>query len=256
MSQKKLKESNFSHRKVNLGLNIDHVATLRNARKEKNPSPIAFALLAQICNTDSITIHLREDERHIQEADLKYLKKYLDIPLNLEVSLAEPSIQQALKYLPNSVCLVPENRQEVTTEGGLNLEKNFNKILDSIQTLKEKNIKVSLFINPNPNDVELAKKLNADSVEINTGRYSQSFNNEIQNNELQKIRETAKVCQDLTINCHAGHGLNYQNVVKIASIPNIKELNIGHSIISYSITVGLKLALKKMILLINKPSIN
>ena len=124
-----------------------------------------------------------------------------------------------------------------------------------IQTLKEKNIKVSLFINPNPNDVELAKKLNADSVEINTGRYSQSFTSEIQNNELQKIIETAKVCQDLTINCHAGHGLNYQNVVKIASIPNIKELNIGHSIISYSITVGLKLALKKMILLINKPSI-
>ena len=253
MSQKKLKESNLSTRKIQLGLNIDHIATLRNARNEQNPNPLALALLAQSSGTDSITVHLREDQRHIKETDLKYLKKYLDIPLNLEISLAKESLQQALKYLPHSVCLVPENRQEITTEGGLNLTSNFNKVLDYVQILKEKNIKVSLFINPNTNDVELAKKLNADSIEINTGQYSQSFTPNIQNQELQKIIETAEICQQLKINCHAGHGLNYQNVTHIANINNIKELNIGHSIISYSIAVGLKSALKKMISLINKP---
>jgi pyridoxine 5-phosphate synthase len=229
---------------VRLGVNIDHVATIRNARGENYPDPLKAALLAQKSGADSITIHLREDRRHIRDYDLKKIKKKLKIPLNLEMAATNEMLKIAIKYKPNFVCIVPEKRRELTTEGGLNLKKGNLKIL--IKKLKKNKIKVSLFINPKISDVFKAKNLGANSVELHTGKFCNAFNKAKNiNKEYYKIRDSAIIGKKIGLNVHAGHGLTYKSAKVISKINHITEYNIGHFIISESLFLGLKSSIKK-----------
>ena len=224
-----------------LGVNIDHVATIRNARGEKYPSPLRAALFAEKCGANSITIHLREDRRHIRDEDLKEIKKKLKIPLNLEMAPTAEMFKIAIKYKPKYVCIVPERREEITTEGGLNLNKKKNYLKKIIKELKKRKIRVSLFIEPKITDIALAKTLGADCVEIHTGKYCNAVN--VEKNiykELYKIKKAASYANKISLEVHAGHGLTYKSVNKISKIKYIKELNIGHFIIAESIFFGLK----------------
>lgn len=234
-----------------LGVNIDHIATLRQQRKVGYPSVIEAARIVEECGAHQITVHLREDRRHIQDEDVIELKKVLKIPLNLEMSINKEIVDFALEVLPNEVCIVPERRQELTTEGGLDLKKNFKKIESIISKLKEKCIKVSLFIEPEKESVILAKKLGVDAVELHTGKYSLcEVGNEKFFYELERIKKAAEVALDEGLILNAGHGLNYDNVKYIAEIEGINTLNIGFSIISRAVFVGLKQAVKEMLELV------
>ena len=234
-----------------LGVNIDHVATIRNARGEAYPDPLKAALFAEKYGADSITIHLREDRRHINDNDLKKIKKNLKIPLNLEIAPTKEMLAIALKHKPKYVCIVPEKRSEITTEGGLNIKKNKVFLKRMINKLKEKNIKVSIFIEPKMDDIKLSKNLGADAIEIHTGTYCNLFNkNKNINLELKKIEKAANFATHINLNVHAGHGLTFQSVKKISKIKNISEFNIGHFLIAESIFIGLKKAIirfKKLI---------
>jgi len=234
-----------------LGVNIDHVATIRNARGESYPSPLRAALLAEKYGADSITIHLREDRRHIKESDLKNIKKNLKIPLNLEIAPTKEMLAIALKYKPKSVCIVPEKRSEITTEGGLNLKINKFFLKKMINKFKEKNINVSLFIEPKIYDVEFSKDLGADAIEIHTGAYCNLFNKHKNINfELKKIKKAALFAKNINLNVHAGHGLTFESIKKISKIKHISEFNIGHFLIAESIFISLKKAIlrfKKLI---------
>jgi len=239
--------------KKKLGVNIDHVATVRNARGEKYPDPSKVALVAQNCGADSITIHLREDRRHIKDSDLINLKKKIKIPINLEIAPTKEMINIAKKYKPNSVCFVPEKRRELTTEGGLNIKKNILYIKNSIKNLKENNIKVSLFIEPRISDVVIAKKIDANSVELHTGKFCRLFNNRKNyKNEIEKIKKAANYAKKIGLHVHAGHGFTYKSVEKICKIRAITEYNIGHYIISASIFTGISYSIKKFKKIINK----
>ncbi len=235
-----------------LGVNIDHVATLRNARGEKHPDPLFVAKKAIKYGADSITIHLREDRRHIKDIDLKKISK-LKIPLNLEIGCNQNMMSIALKNKPNFICLVPEKRKEITTEGGLNLKKNFRKIQLIINKFKKKKIRTSLFINPNINDIIYSKKINTDCVEIHTGKISNLIKNKKNyRNELKKIKKCAEYASSLGIEVHAGHGLDYQSSKVLVKINQIKEFNIGHFIIGESISDGIKTVIKKINKIIKK----
>ena len=215
--------------KIRLGVNIDHVATVRNARGETYPSPLRAALLAQKNGADSVTIHLREDRRHINEFDLKKIKKKLKIPLNLEIAATNEMLKIALKSRPPFICIVPEKRKEITTEGGLNLDYKKNFLENLINKLKKNKSRVSLFIEPSLKDLKKAKKLNADCVEIHTGKFCNLINeNKNYRKELIRIKNVVKFGNELGLEVHAGHGLTYTSAKVLTKIDGIKEFNIGH----------------------------
>ncbi len=229
----------------NLGVNIDHVATIRNARKEEHPYPFIAAKLAIKSGANSITIHLREDRRHINDKDLKIISSNKKIPLNLEIAATIKMLKIALKYKPNYVCLVPEKRQEITTEGGLNLNKYKKKIKYTIQKLNSANIRTSLFINASIEDIKIAKKLGTKCIEIHTGKIANLVKkNKYYQKEFLKIKKCAKFAKSLNLEVHAGHGLDYKTTKILKNISQINEYNIGHFIIGESIQYGLKNVIK------------
>ena len=226
---------------INLGVNIDHVATLRNARGENHPQPVTAALAALKNGADSITIHLREDRRHINENDLKIISANKKIPLNLEMAATYEMLMIALKYKPNFVCIVPEKRNEVTTEGGLNLNKNKNRIKKIINNLNLNNIRTSLFINPTSVDIYKSKLLGAKCVELHTGKISRLIkNNKSYKKEFEKLKKSAKLAKSLGLLVHAGHGMDYKTTKLLSRIKEFEEFNIGHFIIGESIFDGFK----------------
>ena len=232
--------------KKRLGVNIDHVATLRNARGEKHPDPYTVALDVLKAGADSITVHLREDRRHINDMDLKILSSNKSIPINLEIASDPKMINIALKNKPSFICLVPEKRNEITTEGGLNLKKNKNKIKDIIIKLKKNNIRTSLFIEPKITDVKLASDIYTDCIELHTGKYCNLFNKNFNTIfEFKKLKNATMYAKKLGLEVHAGHGLTYKSAKKISKIKGINELNIGHFIISESLFIGLKNVIKR-----------
>ena len=232
--------------KIRLGVNIDHVATVRNARGESYPSPLRAALLAQKSGADSVTIHLREDRRHINELDLKQIKSKLKIPLNLEIAATKEMLNIALKRKPPFICIVPEKRQEVTTEGGLNLKYRRNFLKSVINKLKKNNSRISLFVEPNIHDIADAKNLNADCVEIHTGKFCNLINKKKNyKNELLRIKKAVDLGNTLNLEVHAGHGLTYKSAKILSKIKGIKEFNIGHFLIGESIFSGLNRTIKE-----------
>ena len=227
-------------KKIRLGVNIDHVATVRNARGEKYPSPLTAAILAQKYGADSVTIHLREDRRHINDGDLYSIISKLKIPLNLEIAATNEMLKIALKHTPPFICIVPEKRKEITTEGGLNLnfKKNFLKKL--IYKLKKNKSRVSLFIEPKISDIKLAKLLKADCIEIHTGRFCKLVNEKKSfKNELNKIKKAVSFGNKIGLEVHAGHGLTYKSAKILSKTKGIREFNIGHFLIGESIFIGL-----------------
>ena len=231
--------------KIRLGVNIDHVATVRNARGEKYPSPLRAAIIAEKCGAHSVTIHLREDRRHINDADLKEIKSKLKIPLNLEIAATNEMLKIALRHKPNFVCIVPEKRKEITTEGGLNLNYKKNFLKKVIFKLKKNGSRVSLFIEPKVSDVKIAKKLNVDCVEFHTGKICNLINQKKKYKlELEKIKIAVNNASELGLEVHAGHGLTYISAKIISKIKKIKEFNIGHFLIGESIYVGLPAVIK------------
>ncbi len=231
---------------MRLGVNIDHVATLRQARRTVEPEPVYAALLAQEALADGITVHLREDRRHIQDSDVYQIKSVIKIPLNLEMSLNEEIVKVALDVKPHQATIVPENRQEITTEGGLDVVSNADRVKDVVERLKGKGIIVSLFIDPLEWQVDEAKRVGADAVEFHTGNYANAKSSREREIELVKLVDACKYAKSLGLHVHAGHGLTYENVKPVAAIEEIEELNIGHSIISKSVFVGLKEAVRLM----------
>ena len=231
--------------KIRLGVNIDHVATVRNARGENYPSPLRAALFAQKSGADSVTIHLREDRRHINDSDLKEIKSKLKIPFNLEIAATNEMLKIALKRKPPFICIVPEKRQEITTEGGLNLNFKKNFLKKIINKLKKNKSRISLFVEPNLNDIKESKNLNADCVEIHTGKFCNLVNkNKNYKNELKRIKTAVIIGNKLGLEVHAGHGLTYKSAKILSKIPGIKEFNIGHFLIGESIFVGLNKTIK------------
>ena len=227
-------------KKIRLGVNIDHVATVRNARGEMYPSPLRAALMSQKKGADSVTIHLREDRRHINEKDLKIIKSKLKIPLNLEIAATKEMLNIALKYRPPFICIVPEKRQEITTEGGLNLNYNKNFLKKMISKLKKNKSRVSLFIEPSLKDVKSSKLLNADCIEIHTGKLCNLINKKKNyKKEIKKIKAAVRLGNYLGLEVHAGHGLTYQSAKILSAISGIREFNIGHYLIAESIFSGL-----------------
>ncbi len=228
-----------------LGVNIDHVATVRNARGEKYPSPLRAALLVQKFGGDSVTIHLREDRRHIIDSDLKEIKKKLKIPLNLEIAPTKEMLKISLKYKPNYVCIVPEKRSEITTEGGLNLKKNKLFIKKIITKLKDKKIRCSLFIEPNIQDIKLASEINSDCIEIHTGKICNLYNNKKNfKKEFNKIKNSIVYANKIGLEAHVGHGITFGSAKVLSKIKGIKEFNIGHFLIGESIFIGIKDSIK------------
>ncbi|MBI2067371.1 MAG: pyridoxine 5'-phosphate synthase [Deltaproteobacteria bacterium] len=229
-----------------LGVNIDHVATLRQARGTRYPDPVAAAVQAEEAGADQITVHLREDRRHIQEADVRILKRTLQTELNLEMALTESMIRFAKEVGPHSVTLVPEKREELTTEGGLDLLKLQRRLRDSVPDLQKSGIRVSLFINPDRTSIEIAKELGVDAIEIHTGRYAEVTSPSEVEQEREVLRESARLGHSLELWVAAGHGLNYQNTAPVAAISEIVEFNIGHAIIARALFVGIGQAVREM----------
>jgi len=232
--------------KKRLGVNIDHVATIRNARGEIYPDPLRAALYAQKSGADSITIHLREDRRHIRDYDLENIKKKLRIPLNLEMAPTKEMLKIAVKNKPNFVCIVPEKRKEITTEGGLEIRKNKEAIKKIITILKKRKIRVSLFIEPRIKDVKLARLLNADCVELHTGNFCNLLNKgKKTSRSFLRLKNSANHAKKIGMEVHAGHGLTYKSAQRVSRIKNISEFNIGHFIIAESLFLGLNSTIKK-----------
>ena len=230
---------------TSLGVNIDHIANVRQARKTDEPNPVTMALLAELGGADGITVHLREDRRHIQDRDLELLRETIHSKLNLEMASTDEMIQIALRIKPDMVTLVPEKRNEVTTEGGLDVIKYKNHLVEPIALLQAAEIPVSLFIDPISSQIEASKDINSTWVELHTGTYaSSSWQN--QPFELAKLKEATAQAKYLGLRVNAGHGLTYQNVEPIAAIEEIEELNIGHTIVSRALCIGLKDAVREM----------
>ena len=236
-----------------LGVNIDHVATIRNARDEIYPSPLKAALLAQKSGADTITIHLREDRRHIRDNDLKIIKNKIQIPINLEMAPTKEMLKIATKFKPNFVCIVPEKRKEITTEGGLNIKKKGGILSKFIKALKKNKIRVSLFIEPRIRDIKLSYILRADCIELHTGKFCNLFSTgKNTSNSYLKLKNSANYAKKLGLIVHAGHGLTYKTAYRISKINNISEFNIGHFIVAESIFIGLKKSIIKFKRIINK----
>jgi pyridoxine 5-phosphate synthase len=236
---------------VELGVNIDHVATLRQARGTKYPSPIDAALLAETAGANAITLHLREDRRHIQDADVFALRELLSVRMNLESAVTKEMLEIALKVRPHDVCLVPERREELTTEGGLDVVKNFERVRDACKELAAAQIRVSLFVNADKQQLDAAKAAGAPVVELHTGSYADVDSNEERDAELEKIVLATRYGRALGLQVNAGHGLNYDNVSAVAAIPDIAELNIGHAIVAHAVFVGFAQAVREMKALMN-----
>tara|TARA_B100000963_G_C22587607_1_gene653899 strand:+ start:671 stop:1393 length:723 start_codon:yes stop_codon:yes gene_type:complete len=233
-------------KKIRLGVNIDHVATVRNARGENYPEPLRAAKFAEKCGANSITIHLREDRRHIKDNDLKTIVKKIKIPLNLEIAATREMLKISLKHRPAFICIVPEKRKEITTEGGLNLRYNTKLLRIIINKLKRNKSRVSLFIEPNLKDIKTAKSFNADCIEIHTGKFCNLVNKKKRfDKELKKIQKAVLYANDLGLEVHAGHGLNFKSAKILSKVKGIKEFNIGHFLIGESIFVGLSSCIKK-----------
>ncbi len=231
---------------IKLGVNIDHVATIRNARGEKHPSPLKAAILASKHGADSITIHLREDRRHINDNDLKKISRIKKILLNLEIAPTKEMLNIAIKNKPNFVCLVPEKRKEITTEGGLNLKSNKSNLFKIIKSLNKNKIRTSLFINPTKHDILASKNLDIKCVELHTGKISNLIKNKKNFSiELKKIKKCAKIANDLGLEVHAGHGMDYKTAKILSKVPHIKEFNIGHFIVGESFFYGFRSTIKK-----------
>ena len=229
-----------------LGVNIDHVATIRNARGERHPDPYTAAKFALKCGADYITIHLREDRRHIKDLDLKKILSNKLIPLNLEIATNFTMLKIALKNKPKFICLVPEKRNEITTEGGLNLKKNIKKITKIVNSLNKNKIRTSLFINPTISNIKLSKKIRTNCVELHTGKLSRKIKeNKKYKSDLDLINKCAKYARSIGIEVHAGHGIDYKTAKILSKISEIKEFNIGHFIVGESVFFGLKKVIKK-----------
>jgi pyridoxine 5-phosphate synthase len=238
-----------------LGVNVDHVATIRQARKGIEPDPVMAATLAILGGADGITIHLREDRRHIQDRDLRMLKEFVPVELNLEMAATREMVGIAIKTKPDLVTIVPEKRQELTTEGGLDVKSQRKSIGEAIKKLHDKDIPVSLFINPDFEDISLSKQINTDMVEIHTGMYANTKGKR-QHEELIRIMNAVRYTLDIGLTVNAGHGLNYFNIQKIASMKDIRGLYIGHSIVSRAVLVGMERAVREMKDLIKEAAAN
>jgi pyridoxine 5-phosphate synthase len=234
--------------KIRLGVNIDHVATVRNARGEIYPSPLRAALLAEKCGAHSITIHLREDRRHINDLDLKEIRSKLKIPLNLEIAATKEMLKIALRHKPNFVCIVPEKREEITTEGGIDTVKNFKTLKNYTSQIRDNGSRVSLFIDADKVQIDNCKKIGADIIEIHTGKYCQLIETDSPSAgiELEKIVLMSEYAASIGLEIHAGHGITFNSIKPLAKIQSIKEFNIGHFIIGESIFMGLEKTIKKM----------
>tara|TARA_A100001011_G_C14272105_1_gene827435 strand:+ start:951 stop:1706 length:756 start_codon:yes stop_codon:yes gene_type:complete len=235
--------------KIRLGVNIDHVATLRNARGTLYPDPLEMVKILEKLNVDGVTLHLREDRRHIIDTDLTRIIKYTNLPVNLEMAATKEMQMIATKVIPNAVCLVPERREERTTEGGLEVIKEENNLKLFLKPLIEKKIRISLFISPDPKQVEAASRVGASIIELNTGTFCELMlknKKEEYLEELEKLNIAASLGSNLGLEIHGGHGLTYQSVKFIASIPEIRELNIGHFLISQAVFDGIEIAIFKM----------
>jgi pyridoxine 5-phosphate synthase len=233
-----------------LGVNIDHVATIRQARGGSEPDPIAAAAIAELAGADGITIHLREDRRHIQDRDLKLLRQTVGTKLNLEMAATDEMIEIALAIKPDMCTLVPEKRQELTTEGGLDVRLHMQTIEKAVARLQDGGILVSIFIDPNADQIKAAGKIGADYVEIHTGSFADAKDWKTEEQELIKIENAIKLAAKLSLGVNAGHGLNYTNIKKVAALGGVEEYNIGHSIISKAVMVGLDRAVRDMVDLI------
>ncbi len=229
-----------------LGVNIDHVATLRNARGGFEPDVLTAARICKECKVASITTHLREDRRHIKDADVEAIRMLQRVRLNLEMAMTPEMVDIALRIRPHAVCIVPEKRQEVTTEGGLDVVSQLDWATEVAHKLKEKKIEVSFFIDPDVHQISAVSKTGAPFIELHTGRYSEMFGTELEEKTFQELKGAAIFAQNFGLKVNAGHGLNYQNIRRMHEIPNLVELNIGHSIISRAVFVGLEQAVKEM----------
>ncbi|MBP9595563.1 MAG: pyridoxine 5'-phosphate synthase [Fusobacteriaceae bacterium] len=238
---------------MKLGVNIDHVATLRQARLAKEPNLVRAAVLAEMAGAEGITIHLREDRRHIQDADVRLLRQVITTRLNLEMATSSEIVDLALEVVPDMITLVPEKRQELTTEGGLNIldATTRENTAKAIERLKAKEIEISLFVDANVEIMKIAKDIGADYVEIHTGKYSDAINEIERKEELKNIEDATRAAKALGLKVNAGHGLDYKNVAAVARIKDIVELNIGHSIVARSVFVGLEQAVREMKALID-----
>lgn len=231
---------------ANLGVNIDHVATVREARKTNEPDPVWAATLAELGGADGITLHLREDRRHIQDRDLRVMRQTVVAPLNLELACAEDVLRLACEIKPSQATLVPERREEVTTEGGLDVVGNRPLVADAVRRLREAGIVVSLFLDPDAAQIDAGAAVGADAVELHTGAYANAHASVESERQLDKLRSAGRYVRDAGLTLHAGHGLTYRNVQPVAAIEGMCDLNIGHSIIARSIMVGLEQAVRDM----------
>jgi len=231
---------------IKLGVNVDHVATVRQARRTVEPDPVAAAALAELAGADGITIHLREDRRHIQDRDLKLLKETVRTHLNLEMAASEEIIEIALEYRPDQATLVPEKRQEVTTEGGLDVPRNRDLLSRAIARLKDAGIMVSLFVDPSPEVIDVSAEIGADAVELHTGCYANAGTQKEREQELELLKDAANLAEKNGLKVLAGHGLTYFNIRPITTIEQLEEVNIGHSIISRAVLVGMERAVREM----------
>ena len=229
-----------------LGVNIDHVATIRQARGGREPDPVWAAALCELGGAEGITIHLREDRRHIQDRDLRVLRETVQVGLNLELAASPEMVALAVRHRPDQVTFVPERREELTTEGGLDVIRNRDRVAEAIARCREAGIGISLFIDPDVAQVEASKSLGSDAVELHTGRYADAPAGAARARELEALRIAGEACVAAGMALHAGHGLNYVNVGPVARLNGMAELNIGHSIVSRSIFVGLERAVREM----------
>lgn len=232
---------------VRLGVNIDHVATLRQARGGKEPDPVWAAALAELGGADGITIHVREDRRHIQDRDLRLLRETVQVRLNLELAAADEIVDLALEVRPDQVTLVPERREELTTEGGLDVLAHRERIRRAAARCHDAGIEVALFLDPEPGQLEAALDLKIQAVELHTGRYANSPEGAARDRELLALRDGAAIIGSGGVELHAGHGLNYRNVLPVAELPQMRELNIGHSIVSRALFAGMERAVREML---------
>ncbi len=230
---------------IQLGVNIDHVATLRQARRTYEPDPVAAAVLAELGGADGITLHLREDRRHIQDRDLRILRETTAVKLNLEMACASEVLRIALEVKPDQATLVPEKREEITTEGGLDVAGQKERVREVVSKLREAGIQVSLFIDPQPHQIEAAAELGVEAVELHTGGYANAKGSAAEQ-ELAVLRSASALVHERGLVLHAGHGLTYRNVQPVAAIPHMHELNIGHSIVARAVLVGMTQAVREM----------
>jgi pyridoxine 5-phosphate synthase len=237
---------------VKLGVNIDHIATIREARKAKDPDPVAAAILAEIAGADGITVHLRGDRRHIQERDVRILRDVITTRLNVEMAATAEMIKLITAIKPDTATLVPERREEITTEGGLDVALNASTLSRSIASLQDAGVTVSIFVDPDLDQIKACQKTGARKIEINTGQFADSKTEEMQELEWEKIHNAAQLAKRFGFQVLGGHGLNYQNVSRIVEIEGIIELNIGHSIVARAALVGLELAVREMKALLNR----